>query len=313
MTFGALAVVVAVVVGIIGVIAANHTATGGPGGDGIGAAAAPAPSSTVESTPAPEDTMLENPNGAGVPSGIYLKPVYHDLKITKAGTVVEGLDLHGRIIVKAENVTIRNSIIRGADSGSKHGMIDARDGFANLVVENVEIVPTVSSLYVNGIMGYNFTLRGSNVHEVIDQVDITGPNVLIEGNWFHDNLHYLVDPTHENGPSHDDNIEVFVVENLVVKDNYMSGQDNANLQLSQLRGIIKNVSFTGNHVSGGWCSLNFSEKDLGPIQGISVMDNVFTGNTTIPNCQVIVPNTTTVAISGNTYPDGSSANFVKRG
>ncbi|HEY3339432.1 MAG TPA: carbohydrate-binding domain-containing protein, partial [Propionicimonas sp.] len=51
--------------------------------------------------------------GYGVPAGTDLKVVNGDITVTKDGTVIDGIDLRGYVIVKADNVTIQNSVIRG--------------------------------------------------------------------------------------------------------------------------------------------------------------------------------------------------------
>ncbi|BDZ45940.1 right-handed parallel beta-helix repeat-containing protein [Naasia aerilata] len=242
---------------------------------------------------------------AGVPKGLYLKPVFHDLKITKDGTVVEGLDVHGRIIIKANNVTIRNTMVRGSDTGSRNGLIDMTRDFTGLVVEDSEIFATVESYWVNGIIGDHYTLRHVNIHNVIDQAQITGDDVTIEDSWFHDNLHYENDPNQDGTPSHDDSVEMFGGKNVVIRNNVLDDVWNANLQLSQVLGVISDVTFEGNRVNTGFCSINLSQKKLPPIERIVIKDNTFGQDTRHPNCAILRPSTTEPIMENNVYVDGT--------
>ena len=304
----ALAVVVAVAAAAsVALQAVDRLNVGSPGSSGGAPVAVP----TSEPTTAPG--VAVDPLDAGVPKGLYLKPVYHDMKITRDGTVVEGLDVHGRIIVKANDVIIRNSRVRGADTGSKNGIIDMTRDFKNLLVEDTEIFATHEWFYVNGIIGHDFTLRRVNIHHVIDNVQVTGSNVTIEDSWFHDNLHYDVDPVQDGTPSHDDSVEIFGGNNIVIRNNHMSGAWNASLQLSQRRGPISDVTFENNTVNNGFCSIIFSRIDEVPAQNVKIKDNIFGRGTRYEQCAIIGPLNIQPVIENNFYSDGEPVTSWRRG
>ena len=56
----------------------------------------------------------------GVPVGTALTVHQGDITVTQAGTVIDRLDVHGSIIVKANNVTIKRSFIRGGPVSPKN-------------------------------------------------------------------------------------------------------------------------------------------------------------------------------------------------
>ncbi len=53
------------------------------------------------------------PSNTGVPAGTALTVMNGDLTITTAGATYSNLDIHGYVVIKAPNVTVKNSIIRG--------------------------------------------------------------------------------------------------------------------------------------------------------------------------------------------------------
>ncbi|THG30763.1 hypothetical protein [Naasia lichenicola] len=249
--------------------------------------------------------------GIGVPSGVSLSVVSGDVTVTQAGTVLDSLDIHGRVIVKAPNVTIRNSIVRGTDSGGKYGLIDAMGGYANLQVIDTEIAASNPNWSVNGIMGSNFELHGVNIHNTVDQVSIAGSNVVIANSWLHGGLWFADDPDHSDG-SHSDNIEMTGGSNVTITGNTLDGGSNAAIQITQDRSTVSNLTISDNQIGGGDCSINISEKGKGAIQGLSILGNLFGLNTSIGHCAIVGPSSTPINASGNAFVDGLVA-AVKEG
>src|SRR5690606_4938498 len=153
-------------------------------------------------------------HNTGVPAGTDLTVHEGDLTITEDGTVVEGLDVRGFITVRAKDVVIRDSIVRGRDTDSYKGLVVADTDGGSVTIEDTELAPTKASPWIDGIRGWNITARRVNVHDVIDAVHIYGPNVTIEDSWLHDNAHFTNDPNWDGGPSHDDSIQIQVGKNI---------------------------------------------------------------------------------------------------
>jgi hypothetical protein len=247
-------------------------------------------------------TSLTPSGSVGAPAGSKAV-VYGDQTITKAGTVIDGKDIHGRVIVKAENVTIKNSIVRGLDGGSKYGLVDAMSGKAGLKIYDTTIVATKPNYTVNGIMGWNFELHRVNIHNTVDQVHIAGSNVVVKDSWLHQTMHYTNDPTHSDG-SHDDNIQIVGGSNITITGNTMTDSQNAAMMVNTSRGSVSNLTVANNKLDNGDCIVNVTSK--GSVSGMKVTNNTFGRNASIKNCPVystVAP----VAMSGNTWTDGTAA------
>ena len=238
-----------------------------------------------------------------------------DLTITTPGTVIDSMDIRGFVRVKATDVTIKNSIIRGkAGLTSYMSLIQSSDLARGLIVQDSELVAAHPSPYVDGIVGKGFTLRRVNIHGVVDQVKITGDNVLVEDSWLHDSLYYLQDPNYNNTPTHDDNIQIQRGNNITIRNNVMEDAHNAGVMITQDSGDVANLTFTGNKADGGACTVNVAEKSYGPINGLTFTNNVFGLNTRISRCAMLMPSTTSSisTVAGNTFTDGTVAS-VSRG
>jgi hypothetical protein len=240
----------------------------------------------------------------GVPAGTALTIHQGDLRITEPGTVINGLDVRGMVIVEAPNVTIKNSIVRGRALNGPMALIGNLGGHANLKIVDTELFPSTPSPDVQGIYGYNFEATRLNIHGVIDGIHLTGGNVEIVDSWLHDNLHYLRDPNHGGTPSHDDSIQIQEGSNIRIDGNKFSGAWNSTVQVTQDRGDVANLTFTNNIADGGACSINLAEKRYGPVTGVVISDNSFGRNTRIDDCAVIAPSSTKISMARNYYtPD----------
>ncbi|HEY8588306.1 MAG TPA: hypothetical protein VIL55_02020, partial [Naasia sp.] len=124
---------------------------------------------------------------AAASTTVAKRVVYGDQIIKTPGTILDNLDIRGRVIVQAADVTIRNSIIRGTSAGSMHSLVDAMAGAPRLKIIDTEIASTVAKP-INGVMGSNFSLLRVNIHRVIDQVHIVGSNVTIADSRLHSNF-----------------------------------------------------------------------------------------------------------------------------
>lgn len=270
---------------------------------------APVPSTTT----APRPGGLPGATNTGVPAGITLKVHTGDLVITQDNTVIDGLDVRGFIEVRAKNVVIRNTKVRGTYTERYRALIRVENGFS-ATIEDSELAAANPSPWVDGIRGFNFTARRVNIHNVIDSVHIYGSNVTLENSWLHDNLHYANDPAWNGGPSHDDSIQITQGSNLRFLNNNISGSTSAGFMVTQGQGIVSNLEISGNRADGGACTVNFSEKGRGPIQGVKILTNTFGRNTTHADCAIIAPETTRAIITatGNTYTDGTAAT-IRRG
>lgn len=278
----------------------------------------------VLSTTAPPKPVIhvnlppEQINGdtVGVPSDRTLTPYTGVLTITKDNTVIDNMDIKGRVVVKANNVTIKNTKIRGQESVYV-GLIDARSGNTGLKVIDTEIFSELRNPNTNGIMGGNFTLERVNIHDVVDQVHITTlGNVQILHSWLHSNVHYENDPNWNGGPSHDDNIQLIGGSNILIKNSRIEGSKNAAVMAGQNNAAIKNLVLDGNLLGGGACTVNIGPKNFGAMAGYGnvIKNNKFQRNQTKHiGCAVIVPNGSAPTMSNNIWTDTGLTVAVTRG
>ncbi|GAA3110439.1 hypothetical protein GCM10017600_77820 [Streptosporangium carneum] len=116
-----------------------------------------------------------------MPAGVSLESS-PALKITKDGTVIDGKDIKGDIVVIADNVTIRNSRIQG---GGWWAILQRKEA-RGLKVENSEIYGGGGEPLEFAILNYggDITVRGNNIHSMMSAVQTS--HGLIEKNYIHD-------------------------------------------------------------------------------------------------------------------------------
>jgi hypothetical protein len=250
-----------------------------------------------------------------VPAGTKLRVHQGNLTITTPGTVVDGLDIRGFVRVKTTGVVIRNSIIRGPDFPLTYPMALVQSDAGpntNLLIENSEIAASHPSRFVDGIVGMGFTLRRVDIHNVIDQVKIIGDNVTVESSHLHGNLFYPAGGGHKE--SHDDNVQIQVGSNIKIVNSTLRGTTNAAVMITQDRGPVRNVTFSGNRADHGACTINVAEKAYGPPAGLAITDNVFGTGQRHSRCAVLMSDSTQAraTVSRNVFTDGAAVQ-VSRG
>lgn len=249
-----------------------------------------------------------------MPSGTVLKRYDGDLTVTTPGTVIDSQDIRGFVTIKAMNVMIKNSIIRGGSATHGRGMINVTSA-GSLTMQDSEISPTMASPYLNGVLGSNFILRRVDINNVVDSVRIQGNNVIVEKSWLHDNAHFQSDPTQGGAPSHDDSIQIEKGSNITISGSTITGAVNVGILVGQNLGTTSQIKVADNYLDGGGCTLNFSEMGRGPIQDAKVSGNRFGRTTKVANCPIISPTTTTAQLNAdaNVYDNDNSPAPIRRG
>jgi hypothetical protein len=263
---------------------------------------------------APSTSGRPGPGNTGVPSGTRLSVHEGDLTITTPNTVVDAKEIRGIVWVRAANVTIKRSLITGRHTSTDLALIMVQGEGSSVRVEDTEMYAKSQNAHIRGIIGSNFTLTRVNMHHVIDQMVITGSNVLVQDSWLHSNLHYAKDPNYNNTPSHDDNAQISIGNNIKFLRNTLAGTHNAAIQVTQDRGAVSNVVFSDNHVSNGGCSMNLAQKAHGPMKGFIVKNNVFTRTQIHKGCAMIVDSGTLplMSVSNNKWDDGAAVKVTTR-
>ncbi|MCV2395811.1 hypothetical protein OEB99_15965 [Actinotalea sp. M2MS4P-6] len=228
-----------------------------------------------------------------------------DLTVTTAGAVISNLDIRGYLRIKAPNVTVKNTIVRGAP-GLTGSMSLVQASSTGTKIIDSELVAQYPTWGIDGIVGSGFTLTRVNIHGVVDSVKITGDNVTIDSSWLHDNLYYASTPSGHD--THNDNIQIQVGTNITVRNSVLTSTRYTGMIITQDTGDVSNVTFTNNRADNGSCTINIAEKSYGPIHGLTIADNVFGIGQTNPHCAVIGPDSTTKisTITGNSFTDGTT-------
>ncbi|KQV34914.1 hypothetical protein ASC96_30065 [Rhizobium sp. Root1204] len=213
-----------------------------------------------------------NATNTGLPDGVILTPS-GDVNVTKAGTVINALDVKGTIWVMAPNVTIQNSRITSTDWTG----IWIKPGITGTIVKDNEILNVGSSKDgANGIFGSGTFLR-NDIHDVENGINVTGAS-LIQDNYIHDmNAPNVRAGTVWGGP-HYDGIEinggvsgVDIRHNTIINDN---GQTSA-VMINNDFGPVSDIQIDGNYLAGGGYTIysdgSFSSTDK--ISGVEITNN----------------------------------------
>ncbi len=270
------------------------------------------------STPPPPPPPPPPPSGqpiadnTGVPDGTVLTRYDGNMTITTPGTVIEAMDIYGFVDVRASNVTIKNSIIRGYNPGSVNlALISAYGTHVNLVIQDTTLIGAFASNNLDGLKGKNFTATRLDISNVVDAVMILGDNSTVQNSWLHGNLH-LPDSRQSDGFTHDDSIQMEGGQNILIRGNTLEGAYNAAMMITQNVARSRQITVSGNWISGGWCTINLSEKGKGPIEAMTVQDNLF-GTSRNDPCGIIAPLTSPVSMINNIYTASGGQVSVTRG
>lgn len=251
------------------------------------------------------------PSGSttGVPRGKSLRRHDGNLTITQAGTVIDGLDIHGFVTVKAPNVTIRRSIVRGGVATNNKGLIMNYDPAAtNTIVEDVTIKPSNPSAYLDGLKGMNIHAERVDISGTVDGAGFHGDNNSIVNSWIHGMSTY--ETGHYPGaqiPSHNDGIQIHGGHGNYFAGNVIQHGSNAAIMVTQDYTKTSNLTISRNWMDNGGCTVNIHHKNRGPMSGIVVSDNRFGRSTRVSNCAIIATRDSRVSAHGNVYTDGQVA------
>ena len=228
------------------------------------------PSPTPSDVPLPPRTgEWPGPGNTGVPAGVTLKRS-DSLVITKDGTVIDGLDVYGDITVDADNVTIRNTRVRGQRD---YWGILQREGHSGLTVEDVEVFGNGKVRTQFGILnqGKMITIRRVDIHTISN--GICTEQGLVQDSYLHDPKYYAGDHTDmimsTSTPAK--GTQLIIRHNTVINTLDQTGA----IALFQDFGVIRDVTVEGNLLAGGGWALYAGAGTKGTSSNVKVIDNVF--------------------------------------
>ncbi|GEL94979.1 right-handed parallel beta-helix repeat-containing protein [Cellulomonas composti] len=244
------------------------------------------------------------PTTIGVPPGTKITKVQDgNVTITADGTVIDGWDIRGYVSVRAKNVVIRNSYIRGTAVPQTNDLVRVQGDAYSVTIEDSTLSAQTASPNVDGVKGWNFTLRRVEISNVVDTVHIHGSHVLVESSWLHDNSVYEQDPNWGGSPSHADSVQIQQGTDIVIRNNTISGANNAAVMLTQDSGAVSALTISGNKIDGGACSVNIKVMETAP-SGVTLADNTFGRGQLYRNCAIRVPTAWALDLRANVWVDG---------
>jgi hypothetical protein len=271
-------------------------------------AAATTSTPVAPSTPPPSGGK-PSATTTGVPAGTTLTRHDGDITVTQSGTVLQNLDIHGFVNVKATNVTIKNSIVRGGKAAGYATGLITDYGYANLLIQNVDVVAEYPSVYFDGIKGNNFT--ASKVHVVgnVDSVKIHGDNVTVQSSLLENTVYYASDPYQNGGPTHNDNVQILQGKNLRLSGNTIRGATNFAVLAESTQNAV-DVTVDGNWLDGGHCTVKLQVGSYP--ETAKVTNNVFGPDRAVSSCAFTAYPAVNLTASGNVFEADGSAVPVLR-
>jgi hypothetical protein len=190
--------------------------SGNSGGTGGGSGGSGGTTSGCPALPAYPDASCTGWEHTGVtlttitPStpvdGAYFDPD-GNMNVTEDGKVIDGIRFDGCIFIRADNVTIKRSLLtRG---WCAEGTISAQLGsYTNITIEDVEIDGENEDPGFSGISGNNFTCLRCNIHNVGTPIRAAA-NVTVTDSYLHDNSF--------GGSSHNTGMSMHEGGNVIVR------------------------------------------------------------------------------------------------
>jgi len=232
-------------------------AMGLPGFTGVAAAAAVKPSSAT----------------TGVPAGTSLTRHNGDIVVTTPGTILDALDIYGFVKIRAANVTVKRCRVRGSGPGTNNtGLVDCNNAnVRNALIQDCLLVPDHPSVWMDGVIGKEYTARRCNVYNTVDGFGAynasnrSAPtNVTIDGCYIHDLSYFSKDPNHGNGPTHNDAIQI---------------QGGANIKIlgNNIQTFMSTTAGTHNYLYRNCGQGVFAQPNLAPVTGCAITGNWLDG------------------------------------
>lgn len=226
---------------------------------------------TTPPTTVPPAPQFPTPDSVGLPDG--LTPVVRtgDWVVTQDGLVIDGREIRGNLIVRADDVTVTRTRVLGTGRHVVHC-----DGCRDLLIEDSELIGVADEAQ-NCLAFSNYTVRRSLLSGCIDGAKANGDSVL-EGNWI-GNLR-RVGSSHNDGVQSTGGAGVVIRGNTIVHDT--GGQTSAIKVSSENRPLV-DVLVEGNRITSSTCRAMYFTRQVNatdqPLPTGQVINNVVDGHT----------------------------------
>ncbi|MFI5845071.1 hypothetical protein ACIA8K_35750 [Catenuloplanes sp. NPDC051500] len=246
------------------------TEPGGAGGLGASPESTVPPTASSLASPAPAPVpvpVVSRPGegNTGVPDGVTLAKYTGPLRITTAGTVIDGKQIDGCLDIRARDVVIKRSKLTCGDI-----MIKIEQKTANLTIEDSEI----DGANTGFVAGYwNFTLLRVNVHNIQEGPRV-GSNVIIEDSWFHGMRSANSDEAHQDLMQSNGGSNSTIRNNVFDATSTEAGVSfNAAFQVGAEFEPLENILVEDNWFNGGGYTINIRNDP--DISNVLFRNNVF--------------------------------------
>ena len=264
---------------------------------------APTPTTPPTSAPAPT-TGFPSSASTGVPDGTSLSTYTGPSTITNDGTVIDSKKITSCIVIKADNVTIKNSLLQ---TGGCFFNVLSDDGNTGLKLTDVEIDGLGNTSGDAAIGGGGYTCLRCDIHGTTDGAK-AGDDVVFRDSYIHDLA--------MTGGSHNDGIQSLGTDSLQIVHNRIitpRGSTSAIILSTGSADQMRNVKIDNNVLGGGAYTVYggylAGTDSLSKISNISITNNKFTTEV-YSRSGAYGPLTSTsspVVVSGNTWYDGPDA------
>ena len=269
-----------------------------------GTAAAPS-APTPTPTPSPStSTGFPSSASTGVPDGTSLSTYNGPSTITRSGTVIDSKKITSCIVIKANDVTIKNSLIQ-TDGCFFNVLSD--NGNSGLRLTDVEIDGQGNTSGDAAIGGGGYTCLRCDIHGTVDGAK-AGDDVVFRDSYIHDLA--------MSGDSHNDGIQSLGTDSLQIVHNKIitpRGSTSAIILSTGSAWTMRNVTIDNNLLGGGaytvYGGYMAGVDVLSRVANIDITNNKFT-TTVYPRGGVYGPLTSVdnpVVTSGNVWYDGPNA------
>jgi hypothetical protein len=232
----------------------------------------------------------------GVPRGTHLTSVHGSYRVTTPGAVVSNLDIEGALVVQADDVTVKDTRVRGVGErdwvvtlGTRTTLVDVEVGGGASGTDG----SLATGVYSGGGASGNRILR-VDIHHTQDGVRLDG-GTTVQDSWIHDLLY--------DGGAHSDGIQLTTGAGSMVLHNRIEAGNNdaVFLQRTGQDQPISDVLIEDNLLvatAAGSARSSFGVSNENG-SGVVLRGNVFTRS-----WQVGATNGSFVAVDGNRFVDG---------
>jgi hypothetical protein len=211
-----------------------------------------------------------------------LEHVTGDVTVTQDGAVIDGAWIDGCIAVKANNVTIRNTLVRtqrscyggngqAAGSAINNGNAEGRRAAAGLVIQDTEVDAMNATYDFAGIGAHGYTCVRCNVHGGVKNLWAVDDVTIRES--------YIHHPSTGNGTIHSESVDADSGNAITIDHSFINAKGTSS--------VTGAVAFLASWGPGNGLTINASYLEgnrgadlaLAPEnQGIRITDNAFSAD-----------------------------------